>query len=85
VTRGSLTAREKARLKREREWLEAEVAAARSLSDADRVRILRDLWRTAVAIRAGKTKEELERDDQVRQELDRPGKDRYRALVERLA
>lgn len=84
MTPASLTARQKARLKREREWLEAEVAAARSLTDEDRVRILRDLWRTAVAIRAGKTEEELERDEQVRRELDRPGKDRYRALVERL-
>lgn len=78
------TTRENARLEREREWLEAEVAAARTLSDADRVRILRDLWRTLVAIRAGKSREELQREEQVRRELDRVGKDRYRALVERL-
>ena len=78
------TARDRVRLEREREWLEAEVAAARSLSDADRVRILRDLWRTLVAIRAGKSKGEIEREEQVRRELDRVGKDRYRALVERL-
>lgn len=84
MSRIALSAREKVRLEREREWLEAEVAAARSLSDADRVRILRDLWRTAVAIRAGKSTEELEREDHVRRELDRPGKDRYRALVERV-
>ncbi len=84
MTGAARTAREKARLEREREWLEAEVAAARFLSDSDRVRILRDLWRTAVAIRAGKSTEELEREDHVRRELDRPGKDRYRALVERL-
>ena len=63
------TTREKARLEREREWLEAEVAAARTLSDADRIRILRDLWRTFVAIRAGKTEEDLEREEQVRREL----------------
>lgn len=76
--------REKERLERERQWLEREVAAARPLTDADRVRILRDLLRTADAIRAGKDAEELEREERVRRELDREGKDRYRALVERL-
>ena len=60
-------------VRREREWLEAEVAAAASLTDADRVRILRDLRRTAAAIRAGKSADELDREE------------RYRALAERLA
>jgi hypothetical protein len=84
VTRAFLTAREKARLKREREWLEAEVAAARSLTDEDRVRILCDLWETVDAIRATKSEEDLEREEEARRELDRPGKERYRALAERL-
>lgn len=84
MTRASLTARQKARLKREREWLEAEVAAARSLTDEDRVDILCDLSETVDAIRATKSEEELERQEEVRRELDRPGKDRYRALAERV-
>jgi hypothetical protein len=78
------TAREKARLEREREWLSREVAAARSLTDEDRVRILCDLLDAAAAIEATKSGEQREREERVRRELDRPGKDRYRALAERL-
>jgi hypothetical protein len=55
------------------------------LSDADRIRILRDLLRTADAIRRGKTAEEIERDEEVRRILnDLPGRERYAALAERL-
>lgn len=70
---------------REREWLQHEVRWAASLSDADRIRILRDLLRTADAIRNSKTAEELERDDEVRRRLEEaPGLARYAALAERL-
>jgi hypothetical protein len=72
-------------LDRERQWLEREVACAASLSDADRVRILRDLLRTADAIRGGKSPEENARAEEVRRLLDEPGRARYRALIERLA
>lgn len=84
MPRAASTSREKARLERERQWLEREIEAARSLTDADRVRVLRDLLRTADAIRAAKGAVELEREEHVRRQLDREGKDRYRALVERL-
>jgi hypothetical protein len=71
--------------RRERAWLEAEVRLAASLTDADRIRILRDLLRTSDAIRRGKTAEELRRDDEVRYRLEiAPARERYLALVERL-
>lgn len=73
------------RERREREWLENEVRLAASLSDADRIRILRDLLRTADAIRRGKSLEELRRDDEVRRILeDIPACKRWIALAERL-
>ena len=73
------------RNRRELEWLENEVRQAASLSDADRIRILRDLLRTADAIRREKSPEELERDEEVRRILnDLPGRERYAALAERL-
>lgn len=70
---------------RELEWLRGEVALAARLTDADRVRILQDLLETADAIRAGKSADELRREEEARRMLDdAPGKARYRALVERL-
>jgi hypothetical protein len=72
------------RLDRERQWLEHEVACAASLTDADRVRILRDLLRTADAIQRGKSPEENRRAEEARRLLDEPGRARYRALVARL-
>lgn len=78
------TAREEARLEREREWLSREVDSTQSLTDEDRVRILCDLLDTAAAIQATKSEEQLRREEQVRRELERPGKDRYCALAERL-
>lgn len=70
---------------RELEWLENEVRHAASLSDADRIKILRDLLRTADAIRSEKSAEEIERDEEVRRILnDLPGRERYAALAERL-
>lgn len=71
-------------LVREREWLDREVAAARDLTDADRSFILEDLYRTSEAIRAGKTAEDLRREEEVRRLLDEPGRANYRALAERL-
>lgn len=71
--------------RRERDWLESEVRLAAALTDADRVRILRDLLRTADAIRRTKSPEELRRDEEVRRFLeDDAGKERYTALAERL-
>ncbi|MBI4564973.1 MAG: hypothetical protein HY716_09810 [Planctomycetes bacterium] len=73
------------RERRERDWLAREVALAASLTDADRVRILRDLLRTADAIRRSKSPDELRRDEEVRRFLeDRPARARYIALVERI-
>ncbi len=72
-------------LEREIAWLRREVAAASGLTDAERVTILEDLFLTSEAIRAGKTPEELRREDAVRTALNRPGLDRYRALAERVA
>ncbi len=69
---------------KERPWLESEALAASRLSDPDRVRILRDLWRTIEAIRRTKTAAELEREDEVRRTVDEPGRQRYRRLVQRL-
>ena len=72
------------RERRERAWLEGEVRRAAGLTDADRVRILQDLLRTADAIRRAKSPEELRREDEVRRSLDAPGRARYIALAERL-
>jgi hypothetical protein len=69
--------------KREREWLEREVAATATLSDADRVRILRQLLETAEAIQRTKSPEQLEREEAVRRALDEEGLARYRALIAR--
>lgn len=70
---------------KEREWLENEVRLAAPLTDADRIRILRDLLRTIDAISRGKSPEELRRDEEVRRRLDEePGRRRYAALAERL-
>lgn len=72
------------RERREREWLANEVRLAASLTDGDRIRILRDLLRTADAIRRGKTPDELRREDEVRRLLeDDPARARYIALAER--
>ena len=76
---------EEARQQREREWLAGEVRMAAKLSDRDRIRILRDLLETAEAIRRSKIPDELRRDEEVRNALERePGLRRYRALAERL-
>jgi hypothetical protein len=76
---------EELRNQREKEWLAGEVRMAANLSDRDRIRILRDLLETAESIRRSKTPEELRRDEEVRNALERePGLRRYRALCERL-
>lgn len=68
--------------RREREWLEQEVRMAAELTDADRIRIFRDLLRTADAIQRTKSAEQLSREEQVRQELEeRPGRERYARLI----
>lgn len=70
----------------ERTWLEAEVRLAASLTDSDRIRILRDLLRTVDAIRRSKTPDEIRREDDVRRTLEtEPALRRYIALAERLA
>ncbi len=72
-------------IQREREWLATEVRAAARLTDADRIRILRDLLRARDAFRAAKTPEELACEEEVRRKLERdPGLARYAALAERL-
>jgi hypothetical protein len=69
---------------REREWLESEVRLAASLTDADRIRILRDLLRTVDAIQRTKSPEDLRRQEEVRRILEEiPGRQRYAALAER--
>ena len=73
------------RLRREREWLRGEVAAAAHLDDADRTAILEDLWLTAEAIRDTKSADQLRREELARQILDGPGLERYRALAARLS
>jgi len=71
--------------RREREGLAAEVALAATLSDAQRVAILRDLLRTADAIRKSKSTEALRREEEVRYQLDElPARRRYIAFAERL-
>jgi hypothetical protein len=73
------------RERREREWLESEVRLAASLSDRDRIRILRDLLRTVDAIQRSKTPVELRREAEIRALLeDEPARARYAALAERL-
>ncbi len=75
----------KERERLELEWLGNEVSLAAALTDRDRICILRDLLRTAAAIRSSKTPEELARDEEVRRVLeDLPGRAHYLALAERL-
>jgi len=69
---------------REQEGLAAEVEFAADLTDADRIRILRDLLRTADAIRKSKSAEELQRDEEVRRSLEEPRPQRYIGRWERL-
>ncbi|MBM3835167.1 MAG: hypothetical protein FJ403_18215 [Verrucomicrobia bacterium] len=74
------------RERNERAWLENEVRLAQGLTDADRIRILRDLLRTVDAIRRSKSKEQIQREDEVRWQLeDGPARERYAKLVDRLA
>lgn len=74
------------RERREREWLEGEVALAASLTDADRIRILRDLLRTADAIRRTKSPEQLAQEEEVRRILEEiPGRTNYAAWIERMS
>lgn len=69
----------------ELEWLAREVRAAERLSDADRIRIFRDLLRTADAIRAMKTPEEIRREEEARRILEiEPGRANDLAWVERM-
>jgi hypothetical protein len=72
------------RERREPEGLAAEVEFAADLTDSDRIRILRDLLRTADIIRKSKSAEELRRDESVRRSLDEPGRRSYMAFCERL-
>ncbi len=73
------------RERREKAWLEGEVRLAASLSDADRIRILRDLLRTAEAIQRTKSPDALRREEEVRRRLeDGPARERYAALAGRL-
>jgi len=66
----------------ERDSLENEVRLAERLTDADRIRILRDLLRTVDAIRRSKSPEELRREEEVRWRLEgAPARERYAALV----
>jgi hypothetical protein len=68
----------------ERKWLESEVALAANFSDADRLRIFRDLLRTADAIQKTKSPEALRREEEVRRILDEaPGRERYAAIMKR--
>jgi hypothetical protein len=70
---------------REREWLAQEVALSANLTDADRIRILRDLLRTADAIRRTKSADDLQREEEVRRTLEElPARQRYLALWEKL-
>jgi hypothetical protein len=73
------------RVPREEDWLTDEVLRADSLTDRDRIRILRDLLRTADAIRKTKTVHELEAEEEARRILERePGLRRYIELAQRL-
>jgi hypothetical protein len=72
--------------RREWETLAAEVAVAAGLSDAERIAILRDLLRTADAIRKSKSVSQLQREEEVRRLLEElPGRERYIAFCERQA
>lgn len=69
----------------ERAWIEDEVRLAERLTDADRIRILRDLLRTVDAIQRSKSPEELRREEEVRWRLEEaPARERYADFVERL-
>ena len=57
------------RERQEQEGIAAEVEFAAGLTDADRIRIFRDLLRTADAICKSKSPEELRRDEEVRRSL----------------
>jgi hypothetical protein len=71
---------------REREWPDSEVRLAAGLTDQDRIRILRDLLRTAEAIQRTKSPDQLRREEEVRRLLeDEPALGRWAALAERLA
>ena len=70
----------------ERVWLESEIKLAATLTDAERIRIFKDLLRTAEAIQRTKSPEQLEREEEVRRLLEyEPAKARYAELVTRLA
>jgi hypothetical protein len=70
----------------ERASLEEEVRMATNLTDADRIRIFRDLLRTADAIESTKSPEQLEREEEVRRRLEEePGRARYLQWVERFS
>ena len=71
---------------RELQWLESEIRFAARLSDADRIRILRDLLRTTAAIQRTKSAEQLRREAEFRrQNDDLPVRQRLDELAERLA
>lgn len=72
------------RERRNREWLEGEAALAATLTDADRVGILRSLLRAVAAIERSKPPEQLEREEQLLRAEREAGLARYRALAERL-
>jgi hypothetical protein len=76
--------REDERLDREKERLVLEARIASTLTDADRIRILRDLLRTAEAIRRTKSPDELRREEEARRVLDGEGLRRYADLAGRL-
>lgn len=70
--------------RRELESIEKDVLQAASLSDGDRIRILRDLLRTAAAIQSRKRPEEIRRESEVRRQLeDLPARARYASLSEK--
>jgi hypothetical protein len=70
------------RERREWGWLDSEVRLAARLTDGDRIRILRDLLRTAEAIQRTKSPEQLSHEEQVRQALEeKPGRERYARLM----
>ena len=61
------------------------MALAATLSDADRVAVLRDLLRTADAIRKSQSAEALRREEEIRYQLEElPACSRYIAFAERL-
>ena len=72
------------RERKERLGIAAEVAFAAGLTDAERIRMLRDLLRTADAIHNSKSAAERRRDEEIRRHFEEPGRRRYLALCERL-